>query len=235
MLSFIFNGKDSYLDYGLYISKRPVIPSPKKRVEYIDILGKHSRLIYDEGTFEDITITLECSIKSRENLIGKIDEIKAWLLSVGEANLIFSFMPDKCYKAQVVNAIDFKQVYRYTSKFPIIFNCRPFKYLVQNNILTINESSTFITNPGTIESEPIITVYGTGDISLTINEKLVELIDVPSKIILNTIIYDAYDDNKNSLNEKMKGEFPNLIPGVNEISYIGEVEKIEILPNWRWL
>ena len=33
----------------------------------------------------------------------------------------------------MVNSIDFKQVYRYFSEFHIIFNCRLFKYAVENN------------------------------------------------------------------------------------------------------
>lgn len=241
MLKFIFGGKDSYLDYGLYISKRPTIPSPKRRVNYVDIPGRHSRLKYDEGTFEDITIGVECALKDKENLILKIDEIKGWLFGTGEEDLIFSFQPDKKYRAQIVNSIDFEQVYKYTSRFPILFNCRPFKYAVQNNILTIIENGTNITNitnitnPGTIESEPEISVYGTGDITLTINEETIELKEVPSKIIINTSLQDAYDDTGNSLNSNMNGEFIKLKPGINEIQWTGDVTKIEILPNWRWL
>jgi len=235
MLSFNFNGKDSYLDFGIFITKRPTIPSPKRRVSYIDIPGRHSRLRYDEGTFEDITIAVECTVKDRENLLLKLDNIKSWLFGAGEDDLIFSFQPDKKYIAQVVNAIDFEQVFKYASRFPILFNCRPFKYAALNNILTITESGSFITNPGSIESKPVITVYGTGNINLTVNSAEIELTDVNNKIILNCEIEDCYDDEFNNLNSKMTGEFPTLIPGSNSIQWTGDVEKIEILPNWRWL
>jgi predicted phage tail component-like protein len=235
MLSFNFNGKDSYLDFGIFITKRPTIPSPKRRVSYIDIPGRHSRLRYDEGTFEDITIAVECTIKDRENLLLKIDNIKSWLFGAGESDLIFSFQPDKKYIAQVVNAIDFEQIFKYTSMFPVLFNCRPFKYAVQNNVLTITQNETFITNPGSIESKPVIKVYGTGNINLTINDLKVGLSDIENKIILNCEIEDCYDDEFNNSNSKMTGEFPTLIPGSNNIQWTGNVEKIEILPNWRWL
>jgi predicted phage tail component-like protein len=235
MLSFNFNGKDSYLDFGIFITKRPTIPSPKRRVSYIDIPGRHSRLRYDEGTFEDITIAVECTIKDRENLLLKIDNIKSWLFGAGESDLIFSFQPDKKYIAQVVNAIDFEQIFKYTSMFPILFNCKPFKYATLNSILTITESGSFITNPGSIESKPVITVYGTGNIALIINDLEIELSDIENKIILNCGIEDCYDDEFNNLNSKMVGEFPALIPGSNNIQWTGNVEKIEILPNWRWL
>jgi predicted phage tail component-like protein len=235
VLSFNFNGKDSYLDFGILIAKRPTIPSPKRRVSYIDIPGRHSRLRYDEGTFEDITFAVECVIKSKNSLNEKIDGIKSWLFNAGESDLIFSFQPDKKYIAQVVNAIDFEQIFKYTSRFPIIFNCRPFKYAALNNLLTITESGSNISNPGSIESLPIISVYGTGNINLTVNDTEIELIDVNNKIILNCEIEDCYDDEFNNLNSKMTGEFPTLIPGSNSIQWTGDVEKIEILPNWRWL
>jgi predicted phage tail component-like protein len=187
MLSFNFGGKNSYSDYGIIISKRPSLPSPKRRVSYIDIPGRDSSLRYDEGTYEDITIAVECSIKGN-NIAEKLDNIKAWLFGAGESDLIFSFQDDKKYKAQVVNAIDFKQVFKYTSVFPIIFNCRPFKYAVQNNIFTITENGASIINPGTLKSEPIISVYGSGKVSLKVNETTVNLNDITGKIILDSVI-----------------------------------------------
>ena len=235
MLKFIFDGKDSYEDYGILISKRPSIPSSARRVSYIDIPGRHSKLRYDEEAFDDITILVECVVNSMGSLQGKIDTIKAWLFGANEGDLIFSFQPDKRYRAQVVNAIEFEQVYRYTSRFPIVFNCRPFKYAVQNNLLTITESGSFITNPGTIKSEPVISVYGSGDMELTVGSEVILLKEISDKIILNSVLQDAYDEEGLSLNFKMKGEFPHLEIGLNKISWTGNVQKIEVLPNWRWL
>ncbi|WP_333861444.1 distal tail protein Dit [Clostridium sp.] len=117
-----------------------------------------------------MTLGVECSVKDNLNVADKIDDIKAWLFGADESDLIFSFQADKKYIAQVVNAIDFKQVYRYFSQFPIIFNCRPFKYAVGNNMVTLNTSGTAVTNPGSLESEPVISIYGSGDIVLKINE-----------------------------------------------------------------
>lgn len=70
----------------------------------------------------------------------------------------------------MVNAIDFKQALKYTSSFPIIFNCKPFKYSVEEKITTITKNNSTIYNEGTFESEPIIKVYGSGDIKLKIND-----------------------------------------------------------------
>lgn len=145
MISFDFAGKNSYEDFGIIISKRPNLPSPKRRVTYIEIPGRDSSLTYDERTYENITIGVECKIKGA-NILNKIDEIKAWLFSSGESDLIFDFQDDKKYRAQVVNSIDFIQVIKIFSEFIIIFNCRPFKYAVDNNIFTIEQSGSSIIN-----------------------------------------------------------------------------------------
>lgn len=235
MLSFDFGGKNSYDDFGILISKRPSIPSPKRRVNTINIPGRDSNLIFDEKTYEDITLTVECSVKDKENLVNKIDDIKAWLFETGQSDLIFSFQDDRKYIAQVVNAIDFKQIYKYFSEFPIIFNCRPFKYAVENSIINIIKTGTKIINIGTIESEPIINIYGSGDIVFKVNNHDISLKGTTEKVILNSVIQDCYDDKGNNLNGKMSGEFLKLKPGENIIEWSGNVTKLELLPNWRWL
>lgn len=235
MLSFTFDGKNSFIDYGIVISKRPNLPSPKRRVHYMDIPGRHGRVQYDENTYEDITIVVECGLKDTENLVERLDTIKAWLFNAGESDLIFSFSEDKKYIAQVVNAIDFTLGFKYTSSFPVVFNCQPFKYAVENEIITLNETGATVNNPGTLESEPVIYVYGNGDILLNINDQSIGLNGVEGKIILNSEIQDCYDDAMNNLNSKMAGEFPLLKTGENIISWTGNVTKLEVLPNWRWL
>jgi predicted phage tail component-like protein len=235
VLSFNFAGKNSYDDYGILISQKPVIPSPKRRVSTINIPGRNSNLRFDEKTYDDITLTVECSVKDKQNLADKIDDIKAWIFGAGESDLIFSFQTDKKYIAQVINSIDFKQVYRYFSEFPIIFNCRPFKYAVENNILNIIKTGTTINNPGTIESDPVISIYGSGDIVFKINGQQISLKGVSEKIIIDSVIQDCYDDAGNNLNGNMSGEFLKMKSGENIIEWSGNVTKVELLPNWRWL
>lgn len=235
MLSFTFGGKNSFTDYGIIVSSRPSISSPKRRVSYIDIPGRNSSLRFDEGTYDDITIVLECTIKERNTLMDKIDDIKAWLFETGESDLILSFNNNKKYRAQVVNSIDFKTVFRYVAEFPIIFNCKPFKYGTENTLIEITQSKTELINNGTIESEPIISVYGNGDIILKINGNAINFIGIKDKVIINSEIEDCYDNEGNSLNGIMTGEFPRLKPEVNNIEWTGDVSKVEILPNWRWL
>jgi len=235
MLSFNFGGKNSYVDYGIIMSERPPIPSPLRRVTTLEVPGRNSALRFDENTFEDITIIVECGLKDKTNLADKVDLIKGWLIGTGESSLVFDFQPNKKYVAQVVNAISFAQVYKIFSKFIIIFNCRPFKASVSNSAITLNSSGSLITNIGTIYSEPIIKVYGTGNVTLTIGSQESTLTGISNSIIIDSTIQDCYGADGFNLNNKMSGDFPMLNVGTNEISWIGNVTKVEITSNWRWL
>lgn len=234
MLSFNFNGKDSYIDFGIIIAKRPSIPSPKRRISYIDIPSRDSSLRYDEGTYEDITIILESSIKDVTNVADKIDNIKARLSGAGESDLIFSFQASKKYIAQVVNSIDFKQVYKFISTFPIVFNCRPFKYSTDNEVITITQSPSIINNEGTFKNEPVIKVYGSGDITININDESILIKDVDEYVTIDSVLKDCYKDYvlKNS---DMIGDFPILNTGENVVSFSSSVSKMDINVNTVWL
>lgn len=238
MLSFVFNGKDSYKDYGILMEKRPNIPSPKRRVQYIDIQGRDSSLRYDEETYEDITLSVECAAVG--NIQSRIDDIKAWLIGSGESDLIFSYQRDKKYIAQVVNSIDFEIILKVTSRFVIIFNCKPFKYSVMNEIINITSGTgVSLFNPGTIKSRPLIKAYCSGNGTFAINNREVRLIGIDKPYVaIDSELEEAYFDEEGTLlnaNNHMFGEYPLLDVGSNIVTFSGGVFKLEIIPNWRWL
>lgn len=234
MLSFTFGNKNSYIDFGILIAKRPNMPLPKRRVSNVVIPGRSSSLKFDEGTYDDITITLECSIVDKKDIIEKIDKIKEWLVITGESDLIFSFEPNKKYIAQVVNAIDFKQALKYTSSFPIIFNCKPFKYSVEEKVITITKNNSTIYNEGTFQSEPVIKVYGSGDIKLKINDYEVTVKKVDGYVTVDSVLKDAYKDDALK-NGDMIGEFPVLKVGENIMGFSENVSKVEVKINEVWI
>ena len=235
MLSFTFGGKDSFQDFGIYVASRPHIPSPERRVTYIDVPGMDSRLRRDEGTYGDITLSVECSFLG--DPVSKISAVKGWLLGTGEADLTFSHIPERKYLAQVVNSIDFAIVLKITSHFVILFNCQPFQYATENTPITVSESTT-LTNPGTMKSLPIIRVNGSGFGTLTVNGQSVSFSDIDESVILNSELQETYKDIGTTLvskNSTKTGDYPVLLPGDNAISLSGGITSLEITPNWRWL
>ena len=48
-------------------------------------------------------------------------------------------------------------------------------------------------------------------------------------------IRDRAYSGTTGLNSAMSGEFPSLKSGQNAISWTGDVTKVEVKPNWRYL
>lgn len=174
---------------------------------------------------------VECALMD----IKKIDAVSEWL--TGKGDLIFSNEPDKVYRALFIKDINYAKAGAFggRKKFTLSFDCQPFKYAVdtENHNLRFTFPATFY-GKGTYKAAPVITVYGNGDINLIINDRELLLTDIDGYITINSDIMDAYK-NTQSLNYKMVGEFPFLVPEENTISWTGNATKIKITPNWRWL
>ena len=82
-------------------------------------------------------------------------------------------------------------------------------------------------------SELILTVTGSGDITLMVGTTIVELEDISGSIVIDSVLQEAYQGTT-LMNDHMNDEFPVLKPGANAISWIGTVLKVVIRPNWRY-
>jgi phage-related protein len=119
------------------------------------------------------------------------------------------------------------------------FKVFPFKYSVNAvrshaDDLTLT-SPTTINNKGTVYSQPTITVYSTGDITLTINDTDYGLLGVEEYITIDSELMEVYKGTANANNKYSAMDFPRFEVGENRISWTGNVTKIEIEPKWRWL
>ena len=222
----IFKDIDSR-ELGLFMERCPEKISPKRRDETFTVPGRHGNLTTTDGAFDSYIRSAEFIVKDEK----RIDEICAHFK--GSGWLIFSSEPDRKYKARVANQIEFSHVIRHFKRFVVEFEVQPFGYDIFEQ--TITKTAPFsLFNIGTFESEPIITIFGNGNITLYVNNKSIYLKEITDKIIIDSEMKNAYN-NSVSLNYKMSGDFPALSLGENNISWIGNVTKLEIQPNWRWL
>ena len=184
----------------------------------------------DERTYEPYVISVECSTRGSDRL----DEILAWLDGAGE--LILCTEPDKVFRASIYNKISVADMIYLYNSFLLQFRVQPFKYSVNALSDTLDLTApTTIRNSGTVYSEPLITVYGNGDITLTINGADFPLYGVNESITIDSEMMEVFKGNANQ-NSKYGGvEFPRFEVGKNEISWTGKVSKIKIQPRWRWL
>ena len=177
---FIWNGVNS-LDMGVVMLKAPSIFIPRRKINEIKVSGRNGVLHEDEKTYQNYTKDAECHVMDR----GQIDEVCGWLTGFGE--VIFSSEPDKVYRAYIKNQIEFGSILKNINDFLVQFDVEPFKYSVNaaGDALELTAPTT-IRNSGTVYSEPLITVYGSGDITLTINGEDFPLYGVQDSITIDS-------------------------------------------------
>ncbi len=228
---FEWNGRRC-TEFGIHVLEQPVYTLPAERSTFTSVPGRSGSLTTLEGdeVYDDIVLTATCMIDSE----SRISELSAWLK--GSGNVAFANRSGGFYRARIVNQIAFEKILRGNPhrKFAVNFRCQPFWYQESVPEVTVTESLTTITNPGTVASEPIITVYGSGDITLMVGTTIVELTEVDESITINCEMLECHKGSA-SCNAQMSGDFPVLASGSNAISWTGSVTKVVIQPNWRFL
>lgn len=226
----IFKGVKSTAISGLLICELPSISKPQMRILNTEIDGRDGDII-DELGYSSYEKSLSIGL-TRDYDINQI--IKYFS---GKGTLILSNEPDKVYHAAVYAKVDYERLLKFKTAI-IEFHVQPYKYLLDEEsvILDINnETELNVLNVGLERSKPIITLYGEGEVQLSVNGVNVFSINIDDEfVVIDSLEQEAYKDTVLK-NRNMIGEFPILEPGQNIIQWTGNVTKIVVEPKSRWL
>lgn len=218
---FIFNDVNSK-DRGVIVNNLPPISKPERSFEEINVPGRNGNLYIDNKCYNSFQYEITCTLMPGSN----IRTIAQWLNGLGKLTICTEL--DKFYNVVIKNQIDFEQVYRVCNEFTIIFDVNPIAYSVREKELTLTNNTQFIIKESTYEIKPYLKISGSGNITLTINNKSVVLKSIQEYIELDCELEEAFKENENCNSKVECDEFPILIPGQNSISWIGTVSAIEI-------
>ena len=228
MAWFNFLGKNSN-DFDIVVEKYPQFYIPIKSFDKVTIAG-NDKAEYRQGTYEPIILSFECYIKDRTP--SKTREVSRWLNSNTEGKLIRGDDEEVYYNARVINAIPISKVAKSFGRFIIQFECEPFAYKLNDEVITIT-SNTEIENLGIAEAKPIYKVYGS-NATLKVNNKEFKILSISEYIEIDTDLMECYKDDV-SMNTNVNGSYVDLWlkEGINTIEITG-ASKVEIMPNWRY-
>lgn len=227
------NGIRSTLVRGLLIQSLPPISKPlmRTRVEEID------------GRDGDVITPLGYSAYDKEMLIGlhgkfDIDEVIKYFDSSGR--VIFSNEPNKYYRYQILEQIDFERLIRFRTA-TVTFHVQPFKHSAVDKLLTFlpqGKTAFNVSNYGNIISRPTLTVHGTGNIGITLNGSQVFTVDMGSDefIVIDSAQMNAYKDGVLK-NRQVTGSYENLAfnEGNNVIQWSGNLTELDVDNYSRWI
>ena len=217
---------------GITVIELPEIILPEERVTFTDIPGLSGSLAQTEGTdvYKDITLAVKCYLPSPTP--QAVQAIAGYFRGGGRLEL--PSRPDGYYEARVVNQIQFAKILRGNAprSFTVNFRCKPFLRLYSGEAEQEVTSGSFLLNPSGIQAKPLITITGSGDITLLACTRIIQLSGIEDGIVLDSELQEAYYGNELK-NTQMTGEFPVLSPGNTAISWTGgNVTRVTVTPRW---
>ena len=145
--------------------------------------------------------------------------------------------------ASIYNQISISKMMNVFQKFQINFDVYPFKYSVNdvNDVLELKQTPVVVYGKGTIFANPIITIYGTGSVTLDVNGSAYTITNISEFVTIDSEMMEVFKNGLSWANyytppqDINKNLFPILEIEKNTISWTGNVDKIVIQPRWRWL
>lgn len=204
----------TFISKGVVIENIPTITKPKKRITTYTIPGRNGVLNVDEGTYEPISLTLNCHFQDGN---ANILELNNWLDGFGKLSLDGI----KYYEGIINNNIPYDQITNF-KKFQINFQLNPIqkKIIPTTNVIDISEATNTIEVGGTTNTYPTITIEGEGQLIVRINEITLTLDNADGEYILDSEAKEIIHNNQSAMSI-MSGDFPYLVPGDNEIFLSG--------------
>ena len=239
--SFIIDGVSSETVNTL-IQSRPAIEAPLRKVEWTSPYGTDGDIPFDEGAYSNTSMDLYMltdgnnAIQDRQALYNLLDGRGVY------KDFIPYFDPDKIYRVMLNDKVSFDSRYylKEVQSLSVKFTVKPYKYLVDNDPIIMDEKNGQAINPTNYTSQPIIKIFGTGPVTLKVNGFEYNIKEVEDTITLSSERYAAYQEYitgilSNMNHQIMFKEYPVLEPGVNNIEVIGDVTRVVIEPRWRSL
>lgn len=200
----------------------------EEQIDVFEIPYRNEDLMVHSNTYKPYLRRMELATKEKKY----IPQINSWLN--GRGKLRTSVDSGGYFIASVINGLDREIISRLFDSINVTFKVNPFFYLDSGDLIVTITAATKIYNPGTIYSEPIIKIYGSGNIDLGIGNKIYSFKSVDEYIVVDSELKYVYKDTLNQ-GDKMTGDFPVFKVGDNDIAFTGNVSKIEITPKWREL
>lgn len=227
MFGFTFRNRHTREFQGLVVKtvNNPLLAP--KRIKRISVPGRDGSYVFEDG-FENKQLEFKCimakgSIQERRL---RLREIAAWLSGPGD--LVLDHEPDKTYK--IVRAISDVGLTldKITDDFNIVFEAEPFQYGQLHTVSVDSPTSFVVTNNGNAPADTLITLSGSGNVTVTgavlsfLLTGMTEALQLDSKRML---VYNGSFVNKLS---KHTGDFMRLLPGANTITISGTVSNVTI-------
>ena len=182
-----FDGKASS-EFNVYITGEAVFNAPERAVEMISIPGRNGSFALDHGRFENIEVTYNCGIVADDetDFAAAISDFRNWLCSRnGYVRLTDDYNSGEYRMAMYKSGLEVETTQLIAGEFPIVFECKPQRFLTLGETAVAITSGDDITNPTLFDSAPLLSTNGYGDITLNGQTITIQNTQVGTVVVYN--------------------------------------------------
>lgn len=227
---FTFNGVDSR-SMGVHVIDYPPIMRPALRSQQVTLLGRAGDVTLTEGP--DVYEAYNRGFRVSNQPGAPLEPVLSWLR--GSGTIILGNEPDYAYDVQLIAQIQLDKHFRGCWSGQLMMHTQPFKRAaVTEADVTLTASGGTITNPGGVPSHPLITLNGSGLVTLRIGDSLMTINDAQDGMVLDCENQWLLVDGVPQIGA-YSGDFPTLPVGTTAILWTGDVTSLVITPRWRYV
>lgn len=232
-----FNGKRS-TEFGLKVTADVSFQSPEKRIEFIEIDGVDGEYAIDKQSLKNTTKSFPCVLTpvQGQTIENQISAISNWLKTAkGWQSLIFGGEPDFIYTAMSHQSYPIDRMFANYGKAVLTFTIKPTKLLTSGVFEEKMKNGQTLYNDGSLPAKPLITIVGTGNISVRIGESVMNLRGVDKGIIIDckSMVIKSLDGTRPAGEKVSALPLPTIPVGFSKISWTGNVTEVRLLRRWE--
>ncbi|EKF50442.1 phage-like protein [Lactococcus garvieae] len=229
----------SSVKYGMNLLADIKFDSIEQDVELIEIPGRDGAIVIDNGRKKPVELSLEFTIRflnTYQNIEAQIKDIFTWLFNMsGFKHFEWVGEPDYIFMAKINGKATVNRSNPDIALITVPIKLHPTKFLKSNfDTPRILKSGEAFQNKGTQIAYPIITLAGTGNVTLTVNGNKFILKNITGGVVIdcdNQVVTDT--SKKHSQMDKVYSyPFPNLKTGSNTISWDNAEFTGTIIERW---
>ena len=229
----LINDMPSYGVDGLIITSLPPITKPKLRYSSEEIDGRDGDIITTLG-YQSYDKTLSVGLHGNFD----IDKVVEFFATSG--TVTFSNEPDKIYRFQQLDSIDFDKLVRYRTA-DIKLHVQPFKTgrLQRPKTFASADAQAVIVNAGNVVAAPKLTIKASGNIGLWLDGS--QILSIANSgdytLIVDVQNLEAATPGGALMNRVITGDYARLALslGKHTIKWSGDVKSITIEDYSPWI
>jgi len=229
----LINEKPSYGVDGLIVTSLPPITKPKMRYSSEEIDGRDGDIVTTLG-YQAYDKTLSIGLHGGFD----IDKVVEFFATSG--TITFSSEPDKVYRFQQLESIDFERLVRYRTA-DVKLHVQPYKTgkLQRPKVFTNADAQAVIVNAGNVVAAPKLTIKASGNVGLYLDGS--QILSVTNSgdytLIVDVANLEAATPEGVLMNRRITGDYARLMlsPGKHSIKWSGTVHSLTIEDYSRWI